>query len=333
MKSITIKQIADQLHVSTSTVSRALSDNHQISLGTKKIVREYATKKGYKVNRFAKGLREGKTNTIGVVVCSIDNAFMIQIINGIYDACKDLGYQFLIMQSRGSFEEEKQGVNMLLNSQIDGLLISPSFNSTDLTYLSDIQENGLPIVLFDRISQQVKTHQVAVDNFNGAFLAAKYLMDKDIKRVLAICGQNDVLLGRERLNGFLAAIQKQNFEAENCLIEYFDQANTLQLQDQLEHILRKTFIEGRKAEAIFTTTDSFTAIVLKTLNKLKLNIPLVGFCNSDLADILLGKPTTVFQPAYELGNLACKQLLSLIKSNNKQAFETIYLPTKLVERS
>ncbi len=333
MKNITIKHIADELNLSTSTVSRALSDNYQVSIKTKKLVREYASAKKFTINKFAKGLREGKTKTIGVVVCSLDNAFMTQVINGIYDSCKELGYQFLIMQSRGSFEEEKHCVNMLLDSRVDGLLISPSFSSIDLTYLIDIQQSSFPIVLFDRISQQIKTHQVAVDNFNGALLAAKHLIDKGIKRVLAISCQNDVYLSKERLSGFVEAMRKQNLEEDSCIIENCDQTNALQLQEQLENIFKRTFVEDQKAEAIFTTTDSFTTIAIKALNKLKLDIPIVGFCNSDLADILLGKPTTVVQPAYELGKLACKQLMTLIKNENKQEFETIYLPTKLVERS
>lgn len=330
MKNVTIKQIANELNISVSTVSRALSDNYQVSAKTKELVKRHASEKEYRVNKFAKSLREGKTMTIGVVVCSIDNSFMIQVINGIYDSCKEFGYQFLIMQSRGSFEEEQHCVKMLLNNQVDGLLISPSFNSVDLSYLSTIQEMGLPIVLFDRISEQVKAHQVAVDNFNGASLAAAHLINKGIKRVLTISCQNDGLLGRERLNGFVHNMQEE--EGACCLIEYCDQTSVLHLQEQLEDIFKRTFINEQKADAIFTTTDSFTTIAIKVLNKLSLDIPIVGFCNSDLADILLGQPTTIVQPAHELGKLACKQLMSLIKNNNHQEAETIYLPTKLVVR-
>ncbi|WP_316837304.1 LacI family DNA-binding transcriptional regulator [Pedobacter nutrimenti] len=331
-QNMTIRKIAEDLNLSTSTVSRALSDNYQISSATKKRVKKYAADINFTVNKFASGLRDGKTQTIGVVVCSIDSSFITQIINGIYDHCSDTGYQFLVMQSRGSFEREQNCVKMLVDNRVDGLLISPSFNSTDLTYLKNIQATGLPVVLFDRISDQIHTHKIAIDNSGGAFKVSEYLLDRNIKRTLVINCKEDVFLSRERLSGFLEAMKYRGLEQREELIAHCDPSNPEVLQAELTKLFTENFVNHQHAEAIFTTTDSFTTTAIKVLNKLGLEVPLAGFCNSDLADIFSGHPTTIYQPAYELGTLAAKQLLSLIK-NKEEDFETLYLPTKLIVRS
>ncbi|RZJ91377.1 MAG: LacI family transcriptional regulator [Chryseobacterium sp.] len=332
MEKITLKQIAKELKLSTSTISRAISDDYQISKLTKEKILAHVSVRGYRVNRFAKALRQGKTMTIGVVICSLDNAFMVQVINGISECCKEMGYQLLIMQSRGSFEEEKNCLSMLVDSRVDGILISPSFNTTDLTYLVALQEKGIPIVLFDRINEQLKTHQVAVDNFNGGVLAATNLTNKGFDNFLVLSCQNDIFLSKERLKGFLKTLNRLDIPEENCVTENCDQTSTLQLEGQLEGIFKKIFKGDSKVEAIFATTDSLTITALKVLKKLSLEVPIVGFCNSDLAGILIGKLTTIVQPAQELGMLACHQLISIFGGNEVLKYQTMYLPTRVVEK-
>lgn len=328
MKRTTLRQIAKDLNLSISTVSRALSDNYQISAETKKRVVSYAAEKRFTVNRFAKGLKEGRTNTIGVVVCSIDNAFVTQLLNGIHDYCNTFGYQFMMMQSRGCFDAEQNCVRQLADYGIDGLLISPSFNSIDLSYLSKLQQQGLPIVLFDRISEQVKTHQVAVDNFNGARTAGDEMLKRGLKRVLIIDCKQDVLLSSQRVNGFLAAMQADL--GHHCIVEECDASDPKLLDEYLRAILFANLVQEQKIDAVFTTTDSFTTATVKVLHRLGIKVPLIGFCNSDLAEVLPDSPNIILQPAYQMGELACKQLMALIKSGGNDDFETIYLPTILI---
>jgi len=331
MRRTTIKQLAEELQLSTSTISRALSDNYQISQKTKEKVKRYATERRYTVNRYAKGLREGKTKTIGVVICAIDKPFMAQVLNGVYDSCNQEGYQFLVMQSKGSFTAEKECVERLLHNGIDGLLISPSFNSFDLSYLAEQQAKGLPIVLFDRISQQIKTHQVAVDNFLGARTSVEYLLRKGMKKVLVIGCLDEVWLSRERVDGFLNAMNELAPNEHTCKVVNVDPTHKEQLMLQLEQIFIESLKNDSQFDAIFATTDTFTTTTIRCLNKLQINIPLIGFCNSELSDLLIGNPTRIVQPAYQVGMAAVKQLLELIKDPNQTNFETIYLPTKLEE--
>lgn len=332
MQNITIRKIAKELNLSPSTVSRALSDDYQVSKATKKRVLRYAEEIRYTVNKLASGLRNGKTKTIGVVVCSIDNSFISQMINGVYDHCNAIGYQFQIMQSKGSFEDEQSCVRTLVDNRVEGLLISPSFNSTDLTYLKKIQESGFPIVLFDRISDQLVTHKVAIDNFGGALKAAQYLLDQNKKRILVVSCSQEVFLSRERLRGFTDALKNRNVLQNEELIIYCDPTDPNAMEEKLKEIFIENFVTAKKADAIFTTTDSFTIAAIKALTKLNLKVPVAGFCNSDLADIFTGQPTTVYQPAFELGKLGAKQLLSMIKCR-KEYFETVYLPTTLIVRN
>lgn len=331
MRKTTIKQLAKELQLSTSTISRALSDNYQISKETKERVKRYAIERRYTVNRYAKSLREGTTKTIGVIICSIDKPFMAQVLNGVYEGCNQAGYQFLVMQSKGSFTAEKECVERLLHNGIDGLLISPSFNSFDLSYLVEHQAKGLPIVLFDRISQQIKTHQVAVDNFLGAQTSAEHLLSKGIKRVLVIGCLEEVWLSRERVDGFMSTMEILAPNEHVCEVVNVDPTNREQLAQQLEKVFAMRLKNEPQFDAIFATTDTFTTTTIRCLNKLQINIPLIGFCNSELSDILIGNPTRIVQPAYQVGTAAVKQLLELIKHPNQTDFETIYLPTKLEE--
>ncbi|WP_113663229.1 LacI family DNA-binding transcriptional regulator [Pedobacter nanyangensis] len=331
MRKTTIKQLAQELQLSTSTISRALSDNYQISQKTKERVKRHAMERRYTVNRYAKSLREGSTKTIGVVICAMDKPFMAQVLNGIYDGCNQAGYQFLVMQSKGSFNAEKECVERLLHNGIDGLLISPSFNTFDLSYLVEQQAKGLPMVLFDRISHQIKTHQVAVDNFLGAQTSAEYLLKKGMKRILVIGCLEEVWLSRERVDGFLSTMEQLAPGKHLCEVVNVDPTCKEQLTQQLEKVFVKHLKEQHQFDAIFATTDTFTTTAIRCLQKLRIDIPLVGFCNSELADILLGNPTRIVQPAYQVGMAAVGQLLELIRHPGQTDFETIYLPTKLEE--
>ncbi|MNK23518.1 Catabolite control protein A [compost metagenome] len=326
MRKTTIKQLASELQLSTSTISRALSDDYQISERTKERVKSLALKRNYTVNKYARNLRIGATKTIGVVICDLNNSFMVQVLNGIHDHCALIGYQFLVMQSKGDFDSERECVAKLMDNSVDGLLISPSFNSSDLGYLNALQERGLPIVLFDRISHQIKTHQVAVDNAMGGRLASKYLFDRGFKNILIISCLDEVFLSSERVNGFVNGLGDVdvNYQLAHC-----NPTNKADLSKYLETIFIDLFERDIICDAIFATTDTFTTMSIRILKKLALNVPLVGFCNSELSDIFIGQPTRIVQPAYELGTTSVKQLLKLIKYPNQKDYETIYLPARM----
>jgi len=334
---ITLVDIAKALNLSVSTVSRALTDSYQIGDETKKRVLAYAKEHHYIPNRMARGLREGKTRSIGVVVCSIDNNFVSQMLDGIDQYCSENGYQLIIMQSKELFNQEKACVNLLYAGGIDGLLISPTYQTSDFEYLINLQQSGLPIVLFDRLSNQIDTHKVAADNFKGAYNATKHLIKNGFKRIAHINSDSKLSMATERFEGYKEALTDFDLPLNPELIKFLDTTTTLDLTNNLEIAIKELMLLEEQPDAIFTATDLLSTKCLALINKIGYQIPkdiaLIGFSNTDLADALNPSLSTIHQPAFEIGNLAAKQLLSLIGNKTENSYETILLETEIQVRS
>src|SRR5690606_7725102 len=184
MERKTLKDIAKDLNLSISTVSKALSDSYEISQKTKSIVKQYALKHHYIPNKIAQTLKTGKTYSIGVIVFNISNTFISQVLDGIHMAAEKQQYDIIIMQSRDNVDIEKHLIDVLKIRGIDGLLISPVSYNSNYNCLKKLQELGIPVVIFDRINHELKTHKVGVDNFNGAYLATKHLIENGKRKIL-----------------------------------------------------------------------------------------------------------------------------------------------------
>src|SRR4051812_28696336 len=184
-EAVTIKDIAKALGISTSTVSRALRDSYEISPETKQLVLECAEKLNYRPNPIALSLKEKRSRSIGVVVCEIANSFFSQVINGIESVAYDRGYNVMITQSNESYEREMMDLHSLSSRSVDGLIVSLSTETNDLSQLHSLHQKGLPIVLFDRVTDEIETHKVVVDNFKGAYEATEHLIQQGYKRIAA----------------------------------------------------------------------------------------------------------------------------------------------------
>src|SRR5258708_13411847 len=182
-EAITIKDIAKALGLSTSTVSRALRGSYELSAETKKLLLEYAEKLNYRPNPIALSLKEKRSRSIGIVVCEIANNFFSQVINGIESVAYKKGYYVIISQSHESFEREVANTQYLASRSVDGLLISLSTETTDLSHLNKLHDRGLPIVFFDRITEEMTTHKLIANNFNGAYQATEHLIKAGFKRI------------------------------------------------------------------------------------------------------------------------------------------------------
>ena len=334
--SVTLRDIAKALNISASTVSRALTDNYQIGSETKKKVLAYAKLHHYIPNRMARGLKEGKSRSIGVVVFAIDNSFVSQMLHGIEKFYTEKGYQIIIMQSKESYEQEIACIDLLYAGGIDGLLISPSYQTTNFDYLNELQSAGLPIVLFDRLSDGINTHKVAADHFNGAYQATQHLIECGFKAIAHINSNTKLNMATARFEGYKKALTDAGLPIINDLIKFFDTTNLTILNENLEIAIQELMNLKEKPDAIFTATDSLTTRCLILLKQMKYSIPndvaLVGFSNTDLAEALSPPLSTIYQPAFEIGRLAAEKLLSLINSKNSEPFETLLLATELQKR-
>ncbi len=334
-EAVTIKDIAKALGLSTSTVSRALRDSYEISPETKKMVLECAEKLNYRPNPIALSLKERKTRSIGVVVCEIANAFFSQIIGGIEKVAYDRGYNIIISQSNESYDREVLDIQNLSSRAIDGLLISVSTETSDFTHIKQIHDKGLPIVLFDRVTSELRTHTVIVDNFKGAYEATEHLINNGYKRIAAISNSEFLSISSERLAGYKEALAANGIKPDNQYIKHCFYGGMV--FSEIEEVINQLMILNEKPDAIITLSDKLTTGCLKTFKRRGLKVPddiaIVGFSNSDLAELTDPPLTVVRQPAYEMGMAATELLLQLIQSKRPVTdFEKRILTPEFITR-
>lgn len=333
---ITIRDIARELHLSVSTVSKALRDSYEISDKTKKLVVEFAQKHNYRPNPMAQSLKKGHSKSIGIVVSSIDNQFFSQVINGMESEAYSQGYNVIITQSHESYELEVQNVGHLIHRAIDGLLISIATETADVEHLRRLQQQGLPIVFFDRVSNEIDTHKVIVDNLGGAYQATIHLLDSGYKNIAHITSSVTSSVTNQRLAGYVDALVERGIEVKEQNIKYCLHGG-LNL-DELEQAIDELMQTEPRPDAILTASDRITTSTMTLLHKKNIRIPqdvaLVGFSNTVLADVLNPSLTSVHQPAFEIGRKATEMLLSIINSKRPVTeFENVILPTELFIRS
>jgi LacI family transcriptional regulator len=330
----TIKDIARALNLSTSTVSRALRGSYEISPETKKMVLEYAEKINYRPNPIALSLKERRSRSIGVVVSEIANNFFSQAINGIESIAYNRGYHVIISQSHESHEREVVNVQHLASRSVDGLLVSLSSETTDLSHLKQLYEKGLPIVFFDRVTNEIETHKVIADNTLGAFHATEHLIYNGYKRIAHITNSPYLSITRERLEGYKQALARHNIPYNENLVKYCNHGGMI--ASEVDEAFEKLFSGKAKPDAIFTAGDRITTVCLghiKSSKKKNYDVAITGFTNTNLADLFSPSLTTIRQPAFEIGQVATELLIQMIESKRPvTTFETKMLETELVIR-
>ncbi|TDO28791.1 LacI family DNA-binding transcriptional regulator [Sediminibacterium goheungense] len=334
-EAVTIKDIARELGLSTSTVSRALRDSYEISPETKKLVLEYAEKINYRPNPIALSLKEKRTRSIGIVVAEIANSFFSQIINGIESIAYDKGYNVIITQSHESFERELINVQYLASRSIDGLLISLASETRDLSHLKHLHERGYPIVFFDRIVDEINTHKVIVDNTKGGYDATTHLIKSGFKNIAALANAAYLSITRDRIGGYQAALEEHKMKQDPSLIKYCLHGGLV--YEEVEQALDSLFKQKKKPDAIFAAADKLTTNCLRYFKAKGIRVPediaVIGFSNIDLTELLSPSLSVVRQPAFEMGQVATELLLNLIESKRPvKDFDTRMLQPDLFIR-
>ncbi|MDI3321171.1 LacI family DNA-binding transcriptional regulator [Pinibacter soli] len=332
---ITIKDIANALGFSKSTVSRALRDSHEISPETKKLISAYAEEHNYRPNPIALSLKEKRSRSIGIVVCEIANSFFSQVINGIESIAYDCGYNAIISQTHESFEREIVGLNYLSSRSVDGLLISVSAETTSFSHLKSLHNKGLPIVFFDRVASDIKTHKVTVDNFTGSYDATTHLIENGFTRIASISLSQHSSITQGRLNGYKKALTDHYIPIDESLIRYCAHGGLF--YEELEKEMNVLLNLKQRPQAIFASSDKITMGVLRYFKSTGIRVPndiaVVGFSNSETTDLLQPALTVVRQPAFEMGKIATEMLINLMEAKRAvKVFENRVLPAELVVR-
>ena len=334
-ESYTIKDIAKALGLSTSTVSRALNGSYEIGTETKKMVLEYAEKINYRPNPIALSLKEQKSHSLGVVVAEVANNYFSQAINGIESIAYNCGYHVIITQTHESSAREAANVKHLLSRHVDGLLVSLSSETTDLSPYKYLHDKGFPIVFFDRVAADIDTHKIIANNYKGSFEATELLINTGFKRIAHLTNSANLLISKDRLAGYQDALEKNGQVFKPEMIKYCNHGGMI--QDEVEQAINELLSLKQKPDAIFIGSDRLTTSCMAILKKLKVKVPkdiaIAGFTNSDVAELFDPPLTVVRQPAFQMGQIATEMLIKVIESKRPVTeFTTEKLDTILIPR-
>lgn len=329
-KQVTLLELAKRLNLSPSTVSRALNDRHRISENTRSRVKALAEELEYQPNPSAKSLRESKTYSLGVLVPEIAHNFFATTISGIEKAALAAGYNIMICQSHESYEREKAISYALLSSRVDGLLVCPSGETQDFKHFATFLRKDIPVVFFDRISMSFQGSKVVVNDFEGALSAVEYLIKTGCRRIAHLAGPAPLSNSTERLNGYMAALDKYDIPDDDTLIRHCEMSreHTMKITEEL-------LTMPNRPDGIFTFNDNIAYDVIRVIKKMGLKIPddisVVGFSDQPLSEMIEPALTTVAQPAFHIGEVAVKLMFEQLNGEDVP-FRTEVLATQLIVR-
>ena len=322
---VRLLDIARELNITASTVSRALSNHPAIKESTKKTVRETAKKLKYQPNKIASSLRSGKSNIIGVIIPSAEINFFGSVMHGIEKIASENNYNVLIYQTNELYENEKRGVQTFLQSQVDGVLASISKEIINLDHFSEIIKRGVPLVLFDRAVDTLGVSSVVVDDYAGAFAATKHLVMQGCRRIAHIGGQQHVNIFNQRLKGYIDALNVHGIPVDDDLIMY-GKVSIESGRDCMKKLLSLSAVP----DGVFAVED-FTALgamqVIKVANKkIPEEIAIIGFANEPFWEYITPSLSTVNQQTVQMGVEAAKLFFEAFKNKGSANFK----PAKLV---
>ncbi|NOT73318.1 MAG: LacI family DNA-binding transcriptional regulator [Cyclobacteriaceae bacterium] len=333
---VTIKDIARELGISPSTVSRALKDHPDISSETKKAVHALAEKLNYQPNIVALSLRQKKTNTIGVIIPELVHFFFSTVISGIEDVAYQAGYSVILAQSNESYEREKTDIKALFNSRVDGMLISLSRETKNFDHIESIISKGVPVVFYDRMYNNPNTSKVIVDDYTGAKEAVDHLIEQGYKQIAHLEGTSGLLITADRKRGYIDALKEHKMEIKEAYIEECSSGS----QEDGKTATLKLLSLPNPPDAIFAHSDPIATGAMMAIKEKGLKIPqdigLVGFSNWSYGSLIEPSLTTVDQPGFEMGQEAARLLIRQIEVGDKDQGdpqpETKILKTKLIIR-
>jgi DNA-binding LacI/PurR family transcriptional regulator len=329
---ITIIDIAKELNISKSTVSRALTGHPNVKAETKKAILDLAEKMDYQRNMLSISLIKNKSYTIGIIVPEFVTSFFPQAVTGAQEIATEAGYNVLISQSNDKYLTEIANTKVMLANRVDGILVSLSKETKNFDHLKVFQRKGIPIVFFNRVCDEMAVAKVVINDFDASFHAVEHLILSGRKQIAHLAGPQGLAISRKRLNGYLEALRKHKIEAREELIIAYD----LDLNKVKNNVKRLMELEN-PPDAIFAVNDPTAIETIRALKKLGYRIPedvaIVGFGNNYGSDFIEPGLSTVNQPVLEIGKTAMQLLLGQIdKDPALWKAVTVTLDAKLVIR-
>lgn len=325
---VTIKDIAKELNISVSTVSRALRGLPDVNADTRKAVEFLARKLDYHPNAVALSLVKSKTYTVGVIIPNFIIHFYSSAIGGIQDVLSEAGYNIMICQSNEKYFTEVKNVQTLISSRVDGLIVSQSKETEDLAHFKSVIDKEIPLVSFNRTLDGLSASKVAVDDYQGAFIAVDYLIRTGCRRVAHVAGPQNLQLSQNRFRGYLDALAKHQIAVDEAYIKYCDFSI-----ESGRKSMRELLLLPDMPDAVFVVSDHAAYGVIAELKDRRINIPnevsVVGFTDEPFSSLIDPALTTVAQPTYEIGKATAKLFLQQLENPDEFKPETRMLKTEL----
>ncbi|WP_194976562.1 LacI family DNA-binding transcriptional regulator [Aquiflexum lacus] len=330
----TIHDIAEKLNITASTVSRALNDNPRISEKTKKQVIKMAKQLNYQPNHIASALRSGKSKLIGVLVPTANRNFFSSVVRGIEEIANTLDYKVIISQSYDGYKKEVDTVEALLNARVDGIIASIAKNTEIFDHFKKVLDKGIPLVLFDRVTNELEVSQVVIDDYLGAYQVVDHLIKGGCTRIVHFTSPKKINIYKDRLRGYEDALRDHGIPFDPELV----QESNLQLEDgrnSMENIIQKSI----SFDAVFSSSDYAAMGAMQVLKEEGFKIPeqvmLAGFGNEPFTSFTDPPITTVDQKSISMGNVTAETFFSLLNNGKKDDVpqKTVLKPELIIRKS
>ncbi len=337
-RKVTLKQIAKELDVSISTVSKSLKNSSEISEDTRLKVQAFAKLYNYKPNLIALSLKNRKTKTLGIIIPEIIHHFFATVISGVEAVANEKGYNVMVCLSDESFDKEVLNLELLANGSIDGFIMSLSKETqqkSDFHHIIEVINQGMPIVMFDRVANEIFCDKVIIDDTLAAFDTMQFLINKGFKKIALITTVDYISVGKLRTEGYVKALKANEISVdENLILKIEDVANC---QEAIEELFN-----NQKFDAVFAVNEVFAVHSIKCANKKGLKVPedisVIGFTDGIISQYSSPTITTVSQNGEKMGRKAAEMLITRLETEEvddeeyQEVYSTEIIETNLIER-
>lgn len=331
---ITIKQLANELHLSPSTISRALRDDHTISLQTKKKVLALARKRDYQPNPYAWMLRKQSSKTIAVLVPDSSIPFFNQVITGVEEEAKRKGFRVLVGQTKDSYYSEKEWVASPLVRQAEGLIVAFSKDTPDFDHFVTLQKMGIPLVFFDRMCEKMRTSTVITDDYSGAWDATLHLAQEGCTKIAFIGTDDPFIFNQAREDGYADALGHLNLNYHTARVYKCSSSSMQDGREAGEALL--SLPPDIRPDAIFATDDYLALGCIQVAQEMGLAIPdelaIVGYGNAPFGAWLSPSLSTINQSSKRVGSTAMHFLFQQIEKPSSDTQVSV-IDTNLIVRA
>lgn len=333
-RKVTLKQIAKELDVSISTVSKSLRNSPEISEDTRQKVQAFAKLYNYRPNNIALSLKNKKTKTIGIIIPEIVHHFFATVISGIEQVANENGYNVIVCLSDESFDKEVINMEMLATGSTDGFIMSLSKETQqkkDFHHIQEVINQGMPVVMFDRVTNDVLCDKVIIDDQLAAYEAVDFLVNAGFKKIALVTTVDYVSVGKLRTEGYINALHDRDIEVdENLIVKIEDIENCA--------VKIETLLQEHRPDAIFAVNELFAVTCIKLAAKMGIKVPeelnVIGFTDGIISQYSSPSITTVSQNGIKMGGKAAKMLIERLELEDEEDehYRTEVIETHLVER-